>query len=769
MRRWSSLVPAAVAAEIVLLGLLTLSPGLSAVGWAVGSGYAVGGGWLLVRAASRSEAATPGPADLVTLTRAVLIGSVAALAASALGRPAGTEAIVGLAAVALLLDAVDGRVARRTRTASAFGARFDMEADAVLIAVLSVLVASQLGWWVACIGAARYALLVGTRVLPWLAEPLPPRYWAKVVAALQGIALTVAVAGVLPAWAARLMLLGALALLTESFARQVWELWWRHRGRPLPAPRGTRTLVTGAAVLLVWLALVLPTRTKDWSVLALGRLPIEAVALVALALLVRERLRRVVAVGAGLALGVVALAKLLDLGFSSVLDRPFDPVNDWSYLGPGFGVLSDSVGRPVALVVVALAIAGVLLLLAGLPWATRRLLDAAAAHRRTARRWVAGLTALWVVLALTGAQLMPGLPVASSSGAGVAVDLVGQVRADLADRQVFASEIRDDAWAATPPSDLLTRLRGKDVLLVFVESYGRVAVQGSSFSPGVVQVLDDGTARLATVGFDARSAFLTSPTFGAASWLAHSSLQSGLWVDSQRRYNQLMTASRSTLTSTFARAGWRTVFDVPAITHDWPEGPRFYGFDRLYDSRNVGYAGPRFSYATMPDQYTLAALDRLELAPGDRPPVMAEVDLVSSHHPWAPLPSMVPWDQVGDGSVFDPMPARGDSPEEVFADPDRVKAAYGASIEYTLSSLISYVETHPDPDLVLIVLGDHQPHSYVSGDHPGHDVPISIIAHDPAVLEAIGGWGWSAGLRPDPGAPAWPMSDFRDRFLTAYR
>ena len=62
-----------------------------------------------------------------------------------------------------------------------------------------------------------------------------------------------------------------------------------------------------------------------------------------------------------------------------------------------------------------------------------------------------------------------------------------------------------------------------------------------------------------------------------------------------------------TLSGAFAKAGWRTVFDVPANTTDWPQGQAFYGFDGYYDSRNVGYRGPKFSYATMPDQYVLSA------------------------------------------------------------------------------------------------------------------------------------------------------------------
>jgi hypothetical protein len=342
------------------------------------------------------------------------------------------------------------------------------------------------------------------------------------------------------------------------------------------------------------------------------------------------------------------------------------------------------------------------------------------------------------------------------------------VRAGIRDERAFAEAMAVDRFRGTPGDRLLTGLRGKDVMLVFVESYGRVAVQGSSFSPQVDHTLDGGTRRLAAAGFRSRSAFLTSPTFGAASWLAHSTLQSGLWVDSQGRYDQLLTRDRLTLSSAFGRAGWRTVSDVPANTRPWPEGASFYHFDKLYDAGNVGYRGPVFGYATMPDQYTLSAFRRNELTAPHHRPVMAEIDLESSHHPWAPLPHLVDWKAVGDGAVYDGMPERGQSADVVFRDPNLVRAAYGESIRYTWHSLVSFVRTYPDPDLVLVVLGDHPPHTYVSGSDAGHDVPISVIAHDPAVMRRIHAWGWERGLRPGPSAPVWPMDSFRDRFLTAY-
>jgi phosphatidylglycerophosphate synthase len=668
------------------------------------------------------------PANWITFVRAVLAVTVAVIGPTGPG--------LTLIVIALALDWVDGQVARRTGTCSAYGARFDMETDAFLILVLSAYAAADLGWWVLLIGAARYLLWLAERVLPWLRRPVPPRYWRKVVAAIQGIVLAVAVSGVLPAaWSAGL-LVGALALLAESFGRDVWWLW-QSRDAEVPYPEGGG--VTLLALGAVWVALVLPHDADD-----LARLPVDALLLVVVALLPWRQARAIAAAVLGVGLAAVVVVEAFDVGFHTFLDRPFDPLTDWAYLGPGVGVLGDSIGVGPARATAALAAALVVSLLVVLPLATVRVAGTIARHRRPA-------LAAALVLAVA-----PLAQVGSTSATGVAYDEVRQVRADLADRQEFAGAIAADPYAGTPPHRLLRGLRGKDVLVVFVESYGRVALEGTSFAPGVQSVIDDGTRRLDAAGWSSRSAFLTSPTFGAASWLAHSTLQSGLWVDSQRRYDQLVAADRLTLTSAFSAAGWRTVFDVPANTKDWPQGREFYGFDHLYDSRNVSYRGPEFGYAPVPDQFTLAQFQRLELDPRDRSPVMAEIDLVSSHHPWAPSPAPVPWDQVGDGSAL-AAPAPTDDPD--------VPTLYGRSIEYSMSTLVSWLESQPDPDLVLLVLGDHQPHTYVTGPNPGHDVPVSVIARDPRVMHRIAGWGWQPGLHPGPDAPVWRMDAVRDRFL----
>jgi hypothetical protein len=537
---------------------------------------------------------------------------------------------------------------------------------------------------------------------------------------------------------------------------------------PTRLRRWASWLITVLSLACLWVALIAPDRLGHLTPAAFARVPLEGLVLVVLVLVLPPRAGRVLAMLCGVVLALLTILRMLDMGFYVAFDRPFDALYDATYLGPGFGLLSDSIGRTGAVLAAVAAGLVCLALLTLLPLALLRVTRLVAQHRASSIRVVAALAVISTLSAVTGVRVTPGMRVASTSTADLAIAHAGQLRHDIRDQQAFGSAVADDRFRDTPGRDLLTGLRGKDVLLVFVESYGRVAVEGSAESAPVASALAAGTRRLRAAGFSARSAFLTSPTFGGLSWLAHSTLQSGVWVDNQQRYDDLAAGDRFTLSGAFARAGWHTVGVVPANGQDWPQGRTFYHFDTIYDSRNVGYAGPKFSYATMPDQYTLAAFRRLELARPDRAPVMAEIDLVSSHTPWAPLPRLVDWDAVGDGSVFDAMPAQGQSPDIVWRDPHRVQAAYGQSIVYSLDTLTSFVRDSHDMNLVLVVLGDHQPATIVSGEGASHDVPISIIAADPAVVDRISGWGWQAGLRPAPDAPVWPMDAFRDRFLAAY-
>jgi phosphatidylglycerophosphate synthase len=221
-----------VAVLVGLLAALTTTVGLGPAAWVVGLAGGLGVGAAVVRGLAWGRAEALGPADVVTLARVTLTCAVAALVAESFVRESVGPTLVALAVTALLLDAVDGPVARRTGSASVFGARFDGEADAFFMLVLSVYVARSVAAWVLVIGVLRYAFAVAGWAVPWLQDQLPDRYWRKVVAAVQGIVLTVAASGV-AAEAMYVALVVALALLAESFGRDVLWLWLHRFGEPI--------------------------------------------------------------------------------------------------------------------------------------------------------------------------------------------------------------------------------------------------------------------------------------------------------------------------------------------------------------------------------------------------------------------------------------------------------------------------------------------------------------------------------------------------------
>ena len=251
---------------------------------------------------------------------------------------------------------------------------------------------------------------------------------------------------------------------------------------------------------------------------------------------------------------------------------------------------------------------------------------------------------------------------------------------------------------------------------------------------------------------------------GGQSWLAHGTLASGLRLDNQTRYGAMLASPRRTLYEIAADEGFRTVAVMPAITLAWPEG-RMLGFSEIFGAADLGYRGRPYNWVTMPDQFTLTALDRIRATRGGHS-TFAQVALVSSHAPWVPVPQLVDWEAVGDGTILNRWAEAGDPPEVVWRDRDRVRDQYRQSIDYALRAVLGHAARQTGALPLIVVLGDHQPAPFVALGE-SRDVPVHVIG-PPDLVARTHGWGWTEGLVPDPGLPAWPMEDFRDGFLEAF-
>ncbi|WP_406450201.1 sulfatase [Streptomyces sp. NBC_01622] len=540
---------------------------------------------------------------------------------------------------------------------------------------------------------------------------------------------------------------------------------WRTR-----FPRTARAVGVGTTVLagvLLIVALLVPDRLDRITLQSFFRFPVEAIVLAIVLLVLPAKARRIVAVVLGAFVGLSAVLKCLDMGFYQTLARPFDLVFDWVLLSDAADFLKDSVGRSGEVLAIVGVILALIAVLAGSALAMVRLSNVMARHRPMAVRTTLVLGVVWIMCFTLSFQV-GGVTLATKGYSTFLANRVQYVREGLGDADVFKKQLNVDAFAKTPPNQLLTGLRGKDVLFTFIESYGRVAIDDPTMAPEMDATLKAGDARLKAAGFASQSGWLRSPVTGAGSWLAHSTFLSGLWVKNQQRYRTVTTSTRATLTSYFQKTGaWRTVGIVPGVRKAWPEG-KYFGLDNIYDSTHLGYNGPYFSWTPVPDQFSLQSFEDLEYGKKNRDPIMAEIILASSHNPWSPIAHTIPWNQLGDGTIFNQIKKEGTNPTEVWKSAKRVRTEYRKAIQYSVDSLTQWMQRYGNKNTVLVFLGDHQPVPTVTGGTADRDVPITIVAHDPKVLDKISSWGWTDGLKPADNAPVLSMDKFRDRFMTTF-
>lgn len=518
-------------------------------------------------------------------------------------------------------------------------------------------------------------------------------------------------------------------------------------------------------MLALHLVLVLPEHADAARWTAWFRVPVELPIVVLVLLAWPQRRWPLLQWSAAAGLGLVVLLAFADTATQASLGRNFHPMLDLYLAGASFELLAAALGPAGATALAAAALLAWVLSVVVL----YRAVGALRPSPRLRGRLVAGAAVAAIVVGgvhlAAGHGRMPALTTAATSES-VGERLLG-IRHSLGDRARFAAELADDAFANVPSDRLLVRLRGIDVLFVFVESYGRSTLERQPYASTVQEALADFEHAVQAAGFGARSAWTRAPIHGGQSWLAHATLLSGLKIDDQRRYESLLVSERQTLVADFRRAGWRTVAVQPATRRPWPEGS-FYGFDRVYAAKDLGYAGESFDWITMPDQYTLSALERLELDRRDRPPIMATVALISSHAPWTPLPPLLDWEAMGDGSVFTRELRSGDAPAVVWLDPERVRMQYLRSIDYVLRTIQSWLVARGRDNELFVVVGDHQPARIISGDDTSFEVPIHLLARDSRLLDAIAGPDWSRGMLPGPHAPTWPMEAIRARLLEVF-
>lgn len=301
--------------------------------------------------------------------------------------------------------------------------------------------------------------------------------------------------------------------------------------------------------------------------------------------------------------------------------------------------------------------------------------------------------------------------------------------------------------APTPPLDAdLGRVRGSDVFLIFVESYGAIAFEKPDIAPYLADARRDLASAISATGRTAASAFVDSPTFGGSSWLAHVSLMSGVEVRDPETNARLLTEHRETMVSAFRRRGFRAIALMPGLRQRWPEGA-FYGFDEIDGAARLDYHGPEFGWFAIPDQFSLARLDALEVDRAPRPDLFVFYPTISTHFPFQPTPPYQPdWRRIFDAHPYDAA--------QIVAAYDRqpdwrhFAPGYVDAVAYTYRTLAGYLRKRDGRDSIFVVLGDHQPAAAVSGENASWSVPVHIVASRRSIVDALLAHGFHEGLVP---------------------
>lgn len=413
-------------------------------------------------------------------------------------------------------------------------------------------------------------------------------------------------------------------------------------------------------------------------------------------------------------------------------------------------------------------------------WDVRYMPDVVAMVAHAAPWWLVGAAAgavaalvvllyaafRWALRALTGAMVDARMRSAAAiiAAGAIALLLVQPVAGDFSPTwfatpvtQTYARQARLIAGAMRastrlPPSPSvdsdLAAVQGADVFLIFVESYGALAFERPDIAPYLAPARAQFDAAVRDTRRSAVSAFVDSPTFGGSSWLAHISLMSGIEVRDPETNARLMTEKRETLVTTFSRHGFRTIALMPGLRQRWPEG-NFYNFDELYGAARLDYRGPEFGWFALPDQFTLARFDTLEVDRLDRPNLFVFYPTISTHFPFNPTPPYQPaWNRMLDRSPYD-----GPAIVKAYAkQPDwtHFAAGYVDAVTYTYQTLAGYLRQQASRDIVFIILGDHQPAAAVSGENASWSVPVHVVASRAAILDFLVARGFHRGLVPAP-------------------
>jgi hypothetical protein len=457
----------------------------------------------------------------------------------------------------------------------------------------------------------------------------------------------------------------------------------------------------------------------------------------------------------------MALLKLVDAATPTLLGRDLNLYWDLPHLPSLFGLAGEAAGFWWMTGAIAVFVGIILLLIAGAIWIWRQVLPVLADRR------IALAVAVVLGAALVAVSFLPAAerPLALGFGVDIIRQSVALVRGWRTPgtagpyAAVFASP--------SPPHNDLAGLKGRDVYLVYLESYGTTVFDTPEFRAGLSEAMGQFESSLHAAGYTIASNRLVSPTFGGGSWLAHATLASGVRLNDPAVYNVLLDSGRKLLPAYLKDAGWRAIDIAPGIKAPSAKATTAWGFDREVFANDLDYRGPSFGWFAIPDQFTLDRAASIRLALGPAPPVFTQVILVSSHIPFAPVPPyLADWTDSGTFASVSTAVM-----EEARRQPDWSDLAteYLNSLRYDFTVLAGWLTHRINGNGLVILLGDHQPPAIVGGQpQPPWTVPIHVMSRDPKLIAPFVTQGYVPGLVPTQPPPYPEMETFLPQFLAVF-
>ncbi len=329
----------------------------------------------------------------------------------------------------------------------------------------------------------------------------------------------------------------------------------------------------------------------------------------------------------------------------------------------------------------------------------------------------------------------------------------------------ISSVMANEASEVIPPGEPLgdfdlSGLKGSDVIVQFIESYGATAYDTASIAEIIAPAQQNFYNSVGDTNRRVVSAFIDSPTFGGNSWLAHASFMTGLDINQLSTYNLLMTQQRTTLSDKFAAQGYQAIALMPGLQADWPEGA-FYGFDSIYGAKEIAYKGPEFGWWRIPDQYSLTQLHDIEISKHPRQPLFLLFNTITPHMPFRPTPPyQSDWSRLLTDKPYDQQAV--EESLSLLPEWNNLQPAYAGTLAYTFTYLSGYLRNYPDDDFVWVILGDHQPLAAVSGQDVRWDVPVHIVSSNNKIIEDLLQKGFVEGMTP----ASQPISNMHDLPVT---